>query len=819
MKAHVLLLSYLFLCHLIFAQDNTTIKKEYEATRVETSPIIDGFLDDEVWLQKPVADDFTQAAPNPLAPSAYRSEIKMVYNDEFVYIGAMLYDNAPDSILKQLTQRDDLGNSDWFGVVLNPYMDGINGVGFIVSAAGVQFDTQYSINNEDANWNAVWRSAVQIHEKGWSIEMAIPYSALRFPDKVEQEWGVNFIRTVRRTRERAWWNPYDPNKNGFLNQAGKVVGIRNVQSPIRLFLYPYVSAQVEHNNFDGGSNWSNAFNAGMDIKYGINEAFTLDMTLIPDFGQVQSDNQVLNLSPFEVQFDENRQFFTEGTELFNKANLLYSRRIGGNPFDDSEVYELEEQGYNVIDNPSTVQLLNSTKISGRTNKGLGIGFFNSFTNTTYATLEDQDGQTKLVKTSPFTNYNVTVLDQNFKNNSYFSLINTNVFRDGEAYEANVTGTEFQFNDKSNTWSFDGDGAVSQKYFSPDNQDIGYRYQLSFGKVSGTFQYGTSFSASSDNYDQNDLGFFTRNNFMVNSLYANYNYIKPFGNFQRFGVGLYTFIDQRFIPRSFQSSGINLNTWFITKGFFAFGVSGFANYADINDYFEPRSEGRFLVVPRNDRFNAWLSSDYRKKFALDLRFNYRTFEQDNRNSYFITIEPRYRFNDKLSMVLESEVGKRFSNIGWVNALDNGDIIMGERNITNVENVFNIDYIFNNLMGLTFRLRHNWTDVVYQKYHLLEEDGLLGTTTYNGLDESTNESLHNTNFNAFNIDMVYRWQFAPGSELTAVWKNAVFDFNRDIDQGYFYNLEETLQGEQTNNFSIKILYFVDYLNLRATANDWF
>jgi hypothetical protein len=204
-----------------------TENKSYEATKTASKPTIDGNLNDETWLRiTATANDFIQREPNLGEKSNYKTEVKIAYDDEAIYIGAVLYDAYPDSILKQLTARDKIGNTDWFGIVLDTYEDGNNGVGFIVSAAGVQFDTKYSVFGEDENWDAVWESAVLIVERGWTVEMKIPYAALRFPDKSEQVWNFNIVRTVRRTRENSWWNFYDPSKNGFLNQLLETLGMR-----------------------------------------------------------------------------------------------------------------------------------------------------------------------------------------------------------------------------------------------------------------------------------------------------------------------------------------------------------------------------------------------------------------------------------------------------------------------------------------------------------------------------------------------------------------------------------------------------------------
>ena len=191
-----------------------------------------------------------------------------------------------------------------------------------------------------------------------------------------------------------FWSEIDPQENGFLNQSGYLKGVKDVVSPIRLQATPFIAVYGEHykdKNADQVNSYGHSFNGGMDIKYGINDAFTLDMTLIPDFGEAQSDNQVLNLSPFEVRFDENRQFFTEGTELFNKGNLFYSRRIGGRPINASKAYANLDDGETVINNPISTQLINASKVSGRTKGGLGLGVFNAVSARTFATIENALG--------------------------------------------------------------------------------------------------------------------------------------------------------------------------------------------------------------------------------------------------------------------------------------------------------------------------------------------------------------------------------------------------------------------------------------------
>src|SRR4030095_7443631 len=209
-------------------------------------------------------------------------------------------------------------------------------------------------------------------------------------------WGLNITRRRRKTEQQGTWNPIDINVNGFLTQEGLWTGITNIKPPLRLQFSPYFSTYVNHfpYNKPGVENTTTSFNGGMDVKYGINQAFTLDVTLIPDFGQVQSDPLVLNLTPFEVKYTENRPFFTEGTELFNKGNLFYSRRIGGTPVRFGDAYGSLGANEYVLKTPLESKLINATKISGRTKGGLGLGFFNAITKPMYATIEDSLSKNK-----------------------------------------------------------------------------------------------------------------------------------------------------------------------------------------------------------------------------------------------------------------------------------------------------------------------------------------------------------------------------------------------------------------------------------------
>ena len=779
--------------------------KSVAAKRVEASPKIDGVLNEDVWNNIEIATDFVQRSPKPGASSNKKTEVKIIYDDVAIYIGARMYDEKPDSILRELTTRDNEANADLFGLVIDTYNDDLNGYGFFISAAGVQIDARYSSGgNQDFYWDAVWYSQVKIDEQGWVAEFKIPYSALRFPKSTAQNWGINFIRKIRRTREDSFWNEIKPQVNGFVNQFGNVTGIENIKSPLRLSITPYVSGYIENYpyNEQGKSNNSYSLNGGMDIKYGINESFTLDMTLVPDFGQVQSDNRVLNLSPFEVQYNENRQFFTEGTELFNRANLFYSRRVGSMPINYNVPYaQLNEKEY-VKENPGTSQLINATKISGRTKKNLGIGIFNATSKPMFATISDSLGNTRKIETGPLTNYNILVFDQALKNNSYISLINTNVTRNGSDYDANVTGTEFKLTNKKNTYAIIGDGSLSQLYYPDSTPVLGYKYSVYGGKISGKWQYGTNITVKSDKYNINDMGILFQNNTLETYLSISYNIFEPVWKINNMRVEVGTGYSRLYHPSKLWNYNIWADAYCNFRNFFSTGGGFNLEPIKTYDHWEPRITGRYYEYPKDYLGYYWISSDYRKKFALDARVRYRYFEENNRYNIAFGFSPRYRVNNKLAFVYDFDRDYINDDIGFVHYNEPSDrITFGRRNLLTIQNTLNVDYKFTSTMALTFRARHYWSTAKYKQYYTLSDKGKL-------FHEPLYSGNSNVNFNAFNIDLVYRWRFSPGSEVSIVWKNSIYTFGREIVKQYSDNADMMFNSPQTNSFSIKLLYYLDY-----------
>lgn len=811
----------LLLCLSIRAQTPDTkqapVPKQIVAKRTAAIIKLDGLIDDAAWKEAPAALGYTEFRPTPfrVEDPANKTEVYMLYNDEGIYMGGYCHEKTKDSISTELRGRDGFGNNDWIGFVFDTYNDKINGFEYFVTPLGEQMDSKVSPNqngnSEDFSWNAVWKSAAVIHEDGWSFEMFIPFSAIRFSKKNIQDWGLNIMRRRQKTGQQVFWNPLNPNVNGFLTQGGIWTGLESIKPPLRLQFSPYFSTYANHFpvNTAGKKNWTSSVNGGMDVKYGISQAITLDMTLIPDFGQVRSDNTVLNLSPFEVKYNENRAFFTEGTELFNKGNLFYSRRVGGRPLHYNDAYNNLGTDEKVISNPQETKLVNATKISGRLQNGLGIGIFNAITPDTYAIIEDNNKVQRKVKTNSLSNYNIIVLDQTLKNNSSISLVNTNVWRSGNDYDANVTAALFSLNDKTNTWNIGGKAGTSNlmNYLPDGKTKRGYTGNIYFGKTSGHFNFNVSQTLTDSKYQINDLGYFTFNNFTESNLWMGYSWTKPSNWYNQLRLNFNAGYSRRLKPSVYQNANFNLNVNGQLKNLWHTGfMLGYEPSG--NNFYEPHVEGRFFKGWSSVFVDAWTETNNAKKYQFYTEFFYVARSYFSSKKYQLNMAHRYRFTDKLSVRYAIYIEPQKENVGFADFLGN-DIIFGKRNINTVENSFTIKYNFNKKMGLKTDIRHYWSKVDYRNpaenfFKLLDNGKLEHITTYTG--------NANQNYNAFNVDAVFTWEFAAGSFINIVWKNANSNFDQVTKYNYFKNLGNTLDQSHNNNISFKILYFLDYLQLK-------
>ncbi len=802
LKDNHLLLLFFLIPTIIFAQSN---KKVYNIKKTDTPPKIDAIFDDSVWQNAEEAKDFVMFRPgngNP-EPEGKQTVVKLTYDDLGLYVAAIMYDNEPEKIDRQFSTRDNISQADFFIISINPYNDGINDLEFYVNSTGTQADAKVSAaNGEDWNWSAVWKSAARITSEGWLVEMHIPFSALRFSNANVHHWGINFHRKITSTKEQYSWNPIDKTKGNITEYSGILKGLKDINAPIRLSFYPYAQAGVDL--YKG--QYSSIISGGMDIKYGINESFTLDATLIPDFGQTAYDDVVLNLGPFEQQYDEKRAFFTEGTEMFSKGNLLYFRRIGQTPIDYYKAYESLSDNETIIENPDKTKLLNAIKLSGRTHAGLGVGVFNAITQEAHAVIKNEvAGTERKVLTSPWTNYSALVLDQQFKNTSSLTFVNSNVMRGGSYSDANVSSVLADIRLLDNKYSFSTDLSLSN-IFNADQLETGFQGDLSFSKISGAHRFSIYADLSDKKYSKNDFGIQDYNNFT--STYLNYSYriFKPTKYFNRFSVFMNFGYDRLYKPSIYTGSHMHVNARFTTKKEFSFGGGFNFRLGEEKDFYEPRVAGRFVIYNPAQGVFTWVSSDYRKRFAYDIDCSY--FKENTSilpyQGLSLGLSPRIRINDHFNLKFKFSYNHTTNEKGFVNVVDDA-IIFGNRQVKNHIGSTKITYNFSSKSALNISARYNWTPVKYdEQFYVLNHDGTLSETSY-----AVN---HNINYNVWNFDLSYNWEFAPGSQLTALYRNAIQDSNEWADMGFNANYNAFFSLPFNHQLSIKFIYYMDYNTLK-------
>jgi Domain of unknown function (DUF5916) len=550
----------------------------------------------------------------------------------------------------------------------------------------------------------------------------------------------------------------------------------------------------------------------MDLKWGVNESFTLDATLIPDFGQVVSDNKVNNLTPFDIQFQENRPFFTEGTELFNKAEIFYSRRVGRTPdgYDGINDFVNANAGYSIVKNPSATPLYNAIKFSGRNKHNLGIGIFNAVTKPVDAVIRNtQTGKDSVIRTEALANYNIVVLDKALKNRSYISFTNTNVLRSGAAPDANVSAIDLQLYTPDNKYGF----FVSPRYSKiiGNNSYDGWANSVGGGKVSGQWQWLLENKVESDLYNPNDLGFIKAPNEISTQGELSYNIFKPTRKFLQQSYSINA--EQAFLykPFGYQSLEIKAKSFWLFPNFWDLSIQLMMNPVTYNDYFELRSNYKNL------KKNSWFylgfngSTDSRKRLFGDLNAGFAE-SKDVYNDLFYRYAAflRYRFSEHFTLRIENELQNDNNQFGFAFERESdGEPILARRQIVDVTTILSGIYNFTPRMNITVRGRHYWNQVRNHEFYNVDAKGYWNTRPYlQGKD---------LNVNIFNIDMFYVWDFRPGSRVVAGWKNWVDpEFSNDIQSrpSYKQNISHVFDLSHGNEFTIRFIYYLDYLDLKKT-----
>ena len=526
------------------------------AVRVTAPPAMDGRLDDPAWASATPITDFRQVDPHEGQPSSERTEVRVLYTDDALYVGVRAWDDSAAKIAHHLGRRDTFTQSDDFRVLIDSYHDHRTAFRFDITPDGVKGDIQFGDdgNFTDQSWDPVWQAVTSIDSLGWTAEERIPFSQLRFSRAPDQIWGIRFVRTILRKNEFDLWPFVGKTENGFVSRFAHLGGLHNIPAPRRLELVPYTSASGTFqpagpigNPFQRTSAYSG--NGGLDLKYGLNSYVTLDATINPDFGQVELDPAFVNLTAFEVFLPEHRPFFVEGDDIFNfgggsgglagfgsTPQFFYSRRIGHPP--DGSVYSPGQY----VDYPANTSILGAAKVTGKTPGGWSVGLLDAVTSREQASvLDTTSALTSHDIVEPTTNYLVgrvrrTVDAGGSSYGAIFSAVNRDITvpaLNGLTRGAYTFGVDTKQLWSHNTYALaadvggsylTGDPAAIQSvqtssaryYQRPDARGFHYdstRTSLAgfsgdayFDKLAGSWLWGTALSTSTPGFEVNDLGF-------------------------------------------------------------------------------------------------------------------------------------------------------------------------------------------------------------------------------------------------------------------------------------------------------------------------
>ena len=601
---------------------NWAVPPAVTAVRVARAPLLDGRLDDDAWQAATPISDLVQSDPEEGQPVSQATEIRIVYDDDALYIGARLHDREAARIVGRLGRRDAYTDSDDFRVLLDSYHDHNTAFRFDVNPAGVRSDLVFGDDGgfADNSWDPVWDAATSRDSSGWTAELRIPFSQLRFSGAREQRWGVRFVRTIQRRNEFALWPFVGKTENGFVSRFGHLLGIEGIPAPRRLEALPYSVARgtssptaVHGSPFASQSAYVGS--AGLDLKYGLTSNLTLDAAVNPDFGQVESDPAFVNLTAFEQFLEERRPFFVEGASIFNfgggagfirfggTPQVFYSRRIGRPP---TGAYTTAGVPGFFLSLPTSTTLLGATKLTGRTPSGWSVGLLEAVTPVERAWFEDTLGVRSLQDAEPLTNFVVTRAKREIHNGQTgLGVLATAVNRDlqgaginqlrSAAYVAGADffhrwqGSKYTVNAsvslahvRGDTLAIQATQLQSSRYYArPDAGHIDYERtrtsltgvsaDFAFNKGGGATNWALGASTTTPGYEVNDLGFQTRVDRISGAAFLGHRWTKPGKVFRLASLGFSAGPSWNYGGDNIQNS-ISLNGFGQLKNFSGFNVN-------------------------------------------------------------------------------------------------------------------------------------------------------------------------------------------------------------------------------------------------------
>jgi hypothetical protein len=714
MKRILLLLaiSVLVLCN-AFGQE--IAKRTYKAVKTESMPVIDGHLSDDAWMAGEWQGDFTQFEPFEGAKPSQPTEFKILYDNNFIYVGIKAFDSEPDSIVDRMTRRDN-SDGDNVGIIFDSYYDQRTGFAFVVSSAGVKTD-QIFVNDgqtQDPTWDPVWFVRTARFDGGWSAEMKIPLTQMRFKSESADLWGLEVIRQIYRHREMSLWQEVPRNASGFVHMFGHLEGLGELKPRKQADLTPYLVGSHERYQGEAGNPFAKGSDfkatAGIDGKIGLTNNLTLDFTVLPDFGQVEADPSEVNLTAYETFFQERRPFFIEGRNITSfrigfgdggdmaNDNLFYSRRIGRKPQLSPEVNEGE---YSYV--PRQARILGAVKMTGKTGNGLSVGIVEAIAAEEKAEI-DFDGERRFQTVEPLTNYFVSRVQKDFnKGNTMIGGVYTNTWRNIDGTEitslhktANTGGVDFTQYWGSKNYMASATFAVSQvdgptqaiaatqrnsvHYFQRPDADYvtydpsrtslsGYAGNIQIGKVGGRWNMMAFTLFKSPGFESNDLGYVRKSDEIGEFLWSAYSFNKPFSVFNRVRLNsnLWSFWD---FGGNYTGTGGNFSAYAQFRNMWSTQMGFNKNFG----YQVSNTQLRGGPAMRMTGYNSiWgsVSTDNRKKLIANLSVNYRVGDE-NSNSYKSTgLLLTYRPANTLSIRINPSYSVNENQLQYVSRQTFGD----------------------------------------------------------------------------------------------------------------------------------------------------
>ncbi len=797
-----LFLSFILAAALIpltsFAQEtdaNGRVVPEVRAMRINPhAPVVDGDLDDVAWndttLEK--VGSFVQREPDEGEPASESTLVAVAYDEEAVYFAFWNYDSEPQAVSRQLVRRDRSSEADKVMIRLDPYHDHQTGFEFCTNASGVQEDARiYNDDHMDYSWDGVWESAVKVQPWGWSAEIRIPYHCLRFAEKEDHVWGVNFARIINRRNENARWSFTPASEGGFTSKFGHLTGLSGIKPAGHLEVLPYAVSSLETEPVrPGNSDGRDLFgNVGLDVKYGLSSNLTLDATINPDFGQVELDQPVLNLSTFETYFSERRPFFLEGSDLFDSEfTMFYSRRIGRSPR-----YGIDDDDLDYItDEPKATTILGAAKLTGKVGSGTNIAFLNALTEEESAEYVTESGETREAVVEPQANYSVFRVKQDVMSRSNVGGMLTVASQDRE-HPAVTGGGDWRLYTTSGQWRTAGQIVFSRN----DSRNTGFGVDAKIEKAAGYHVRGAvGVEIKDPNLNLNRLGYMGRNNVRHGWAWVQYRTRDDWWIVRNSWNNLNTYHSWNYKGENVER-GWNFNNYIEFTNNWTLSTM-FAQDLDEYDDRETRGNGLWKR-PKSWRANLSVHTDRRRKLSFGVQPQFGHYRDDN--WWAVGYSMDYRPLSNLEFSAYARYSRDYGLIWWLENYDDTTSIFTDMNQDWLFMEFSAGVMLHRNLSCQLSAQGLITSLDYYNHRVY-----LGGEEYGPTPEPYDASYGDYNYSALHSTLLVRWEYRPGSTLYLVWTRSRSEFDDSAnDTRLGRDFDRFFSAGSENVFLVKVSYW--------------